>query len=114
MAATGVLAFLAGSAAVYFLMGSSSADVKARALAPAPETQTEAPLVHVEQPAPKKGSFQRAVASGVSSDSTIFSGSKAGEPGAKPAESGAYVDHQPQKWSDTVETFKQFVKPEQK
>ena len=114
VAATGVLAFLAGSAAVYFLMGSSSADVKARAVAPAPETQIEAPLVHVDQPGPKKGSFQRAVASGVSSDSTTFSGSKAGEPGAKPAESGAPVEHQPQKWSDTVETFKQFVRPEQK
>ena len=114
VAATGVLAFLAGSAAVYFLMGSSSADVKSGAVAPAPETQIEAPLVHVDQPAPKKGSFQRAAASGVSSDSTAFSGSKAGEPGAKPAESGAPVEHQPQKWSDTVETFKQFVRPEQK
>jgi hypothetical protein len=114
VAATGVLAFLAGSAAVYFLMGSSSADVKARAVAPAPETQIEAPLVHVEQPVPRKGSFQRAVASGVSSDSATVSGSKAGELGARPAESGASVEHQPQKWSDTVETFKQFVKPEQK
>jgi hypothetical protein len=113
MAATGALAFLAGSAAVYFLMGSSSADVKARAVAPAPETQIEAPLVHVDQPAPKKGSFQRAVAAGVSSDSTSFWGSKAGDLGAKPVESGASVEHQPQKWSDTVETFKQFVRPEQ-
>ena len=103
VAATGVLAFLAGSAAVYFLMGSSSTDVKARAVAPALETQIEAPLVHPDQPGPKKGSFQRAVASG---DSTTFSGSKAGELGAKPAEY--------QKWSDTVETFKQFVRPEQK
>jgi len=106
VAATGVLAFLAGSAAVYFLMGSSSADVKARAVAPALETQIEAPLVHADQPGPKKGSLQRAVASGVSSDSTTFSSSKAGELGAKPAES--------QKWSDTVETFKRFVRPEQK
>ncbi len=114
VAATGVLAFLAGSAAVYFLMGSSSADVKAGAVAPVPETQIEAPLLHGDQPVPRKGSFQRAAASGVSSDSTTFSGSKAGEPGAKPVEFGAPVEHQPQKWSDTVETFKQFVRPEQK
>ena len=113
VAATGVLAFLAGSAAVYFLMGSSSDD-KARAVAPAPETQIEAPPMRVEQSAPKKGSFQRAVASGVSSDSTAVSGSKAGEMAAKPAESEAPVERQPQKWSDTVETFKQFVSPEQK
>ena len=112
--ATGVLAFLAGSAVVYFLMGSSSADVKARAVAPAPETQIEAPPMRADQPGPKKGSFQRAVASGVSSDSATVSGSKAGELGARPAESGAFVERQPQKWSDTVETFKQFVKPEQK
>ena len=78
VAATGVLAFLAGSAAVYFLMGPSSADVKARTVAPAPEAQIETPLVHVDQPAPRKGSFQRAVVSGVSSENTSFSGSKAG------------------------------------
>ena len=105
--ATGALAFLAGSAAVYFFMESSSADVKARAVAPAPETQIEAPPMRVDQAGPKKGSIQRAGAPGVSRDSATVSGSKAG------VESGASVD-QPQKWSDTVETFKQFVKPEQK
>ncbi len=109
VAATGVLAFLAGSAAVYFLMGSSSSDVKTRAEASAPDTQIEAPPMRVDLSGPKKGSFQRAGASGVSGDSAT--GSKAGELVAKPAESEASGERQPQKWSDTVETFKQFVRP---
>jgi len=111
VAATAVLAFLAGSAAVYFLMGASSEDVKVRAVAPAPEPQIEAPPMRAEQAAPKKGSFQRPVASG---DNITFSGSKAGELNARPGDSEASVERQPQKWSDTVETFKQFVRPEQK
>ena len=112
VAATAVLAFLAGSAAVYFLMGSSSPDVKAKAVAPAPETQIEAPLARADQPSPKKGSFQRTASPAISADSAAFPGSKSDEQGAKPAEPVAPA--QPQTWSDTVQTFKQFVRPEQK
>ena len=113
VAATGVLAFLAGSAAVYFLMGSSSADVKAR-VAPADEAPFEAPLARPDQSGTKKGGFQRAAASGVSGDNAAFAGAKAAEQAARPAESGAPAEHQVQTWSDTVQTFKQFVRPEQK
>jgi hypothetical protein len=112
VAATAVFAFLAGSAAVYFLMGSSSPDVKARAVAPAPETQIEAPLARADHPSPKKGGFQRTASPAVSADSAAFPGSKSDEQGAKPAEPVAPA--QPQTWSDTVQTFKQFVRPEQK
>jgi hypothetical protein len=112
VAATAVLAFLAGSAAVYFLMGSSSPDVKARAVAPAPQTQIEAPLARADQPGPKKGGFQRTASPAVSADNAAFPGSKSDEQGAKPAEPVAPA--QPQTWSDTVQTFKQFVRPEQK
>jgi hypothetical protein len=109
VAATAVLAFLAGSVAVYFLMGSSSPDVKARAIAPA-ETQIEAPLVRADQPNLKKGGFQRTASPAVSADSAAFPGSKSDEERARPAEPPAPA--QPQTWSDTVQTFKQFVRPE--
>ena len=102
VAATAVLAFLAGSAAVYFLMGSSSPDVKARAAVPAAETQIEAPLARADQPSSKKGGLQRTASPAVPADS------------AKPAEAAAPAQTQPQAWSDTVQTFKQFVRPEQK
>jgi hypothetical protein len=108
VAATAVLAFLAGSAAVYFLMGSSSPDVKTRAIAPA-ETQIEAPPVRSDQPSSKKGGFQRTV-SPVSANSAAFPALKSNEQGAKPAEPVAPA--QSQTWSDTVQTFKQFVRPE--
>jgi hypothetical protein len=114
VAATAVFAFLAGSAAVYFLMGSSSPDVKARAAAPAAETQIEAPLARAEQPSSKKSGLQRTTSPAVSADSTAFPGSKSDEQGAKPAEPAAPAQTQPQAWSDTVQTFKQFVRPEQK
>ncbi len=113
VAATGVLAFLAGSAAVYFLMGSSSPDVKAR-VAPADEAQFEAPMARPDLPGTKKGGFQRAAAFGVSGDNAAFAGSKAEEQGARPAEPAVSAEHPGQTWSDTVQTFKQFVRPEQK
>jgi hypothetical protein len=102
VAATAVLAFLAGSAAVYFLMGSSSPDVKARAVAPPAETQIDAPLARADQPSSRKGGLQRTASPAVPADY------------AKPAEAAAPAQTQPQAWSDTVQTFKQFVRPEQK
>jgi len=114
VAATGVFAFLAGSAAVYFLMGSSSSDVKARAVAPAAETQVEAPLAHTDQASPKKGSIQRGASPAALADGASFWGSKPEAQGAKPAGAAAPAERQPETWSDTVQTFKQFVRPEQK
>ena len=93
---------------------SSSPDVKARAAAPAAETQIEAPLARAEQPSSKKSGLQRTTSPAVSADSTAFPGSKSDEQGAKPAEPAAPAQTQPQAWSDTVQTFKQFVRPEQK
>ncbi len=112
VAATGVFAFLAGSAAVYFLTGSSSADVKAKAAATAVETQFEAPTAPADQPGSKKGGLQRAALPAASADSTGFWGSKAEEQGTKSAKPEAPAERQT--WSDTVETFKQFVKPDQR
>ena len=114
VAATGVFAFLAGSAAVYFLMGSSSSDVKARVAAPVAETQVEAPLAHTDQASPKKSSIQRPASPAALSDSASFWGSKGEAQGAKPAGPAAPAERQPETWSDTVQTFKQFVRPEQK
>ncbi len=113
VAATGVFAFLAGSAAVYFLMGSSSSDVKARAVAPAAETQVEAPLTHPDQASPKKGSIQRGASPAALADGASFWGSKPEAQGAKGG-AAAPAERQPETWSDTVQTFKQFVRPEQK
>ena len=114
VAATGILAFIAGCAAVYFLTGSPSADVKARAVSPAAETQGEAPLAHSDQSGAKKGGLQRAASPALSGDGATILGPKAEEQGAKPAGPASPADHQVQTWSDTVETFKQFVRPEQK
>jgi len=113
VAATGILAFLAGSAAVYFLTGSPSDDVKAKAAAHTEELQVRAPPARSDPIGAKKGGVQRAAPSAVSGDSASIWGSKPEEQGAKPAEP-ASAAHQPQTWSDTVETFKQFVRPEQK
>lgn len=113
VAATGILAFLAGSAAVYFLTGSPSDDVKAKAAARAEEIQVGAPPARPDQIGGKKGGFQRAAPSAGSSDSASMWGLKAEEQGAKPADP-ASAGHQSETWSDTVETFKQFVRPEQK
>ena len=112
-AATGILAFLAGSAAVYFLTGSPSDDVKAKAAAHTEELQVRAPPARSDPIGAKKGGVQRAAPSAVSGDSASIWGAKPEEQGAKPAEP-ASAGHQPQTWSDTVETFKQFVRPEQK
>jgi hypothetical protein len=112
-AATGILAFLAGSAAVYFLTGSASDDVKAKAAAHTEEIQIGARPARPDQIGAKKSGSQRAAPSAVSGDSASIRGAKPEEQGAKPAEP-ASAGHQPQTWSDTVETFKQFVRPEQK
>lgn len=101
--ATGVLAFIAGSAAVYFLTGSSAEDAKARVVIPAAETQIEAPLARLDQSAARKNGSEKAAAASW--------GVKAEEEAAGPVASGS---RQPESWSDTVATFKQFVKPEQK
>ncbi len=114
VAATGIFAFIAGSAAVYFLTGSSSVDVKAREAAPAVEMQVEAPMTQSGQPGSKKGNLQRAPSQASSADSAGFWGSKTEEQAPKAANSAAPADHRLQTWSDTVETFKQFVRPEQK
>lgn len=105
LAATGVLAFLAGCAAVYFLTGPSAVDVKARTASPAAETQLEAPLLGPAQSGAKKGAVQKAVTPAVSVENANPWGIS-GEQAAKPA---SPADHQ--SWSDTVETFKQFVRP---
>jgi hypothetical protein len=111
VAATGVFAFIAGSAAVYFLTGPSPVDVKARAAAPAAEIQVEAP---VTQPGSRKGGLQRAPSQAASADSAGFWGSKTEEQPPKAADSATPAERRIQTWSDTVETFKQFVRPEQK
>ena len=106
VAATGVLAFIAGSAAVYFLTGSSAADVKTRGIIPAVETQIEEPLVRLDQSAARKSGSEKAAA-------TPW-GVKAEDVAAQPADPRASGGRQLESWSDTVATFKQFVKPEQK
>lgn len=103
VAATGVLAFIAGSAAVYFLTGQSDADVKAKAVIPAIEMQEGAPLVRVDQSAARKSGSEKAAAASW--------GVKAEDVAAEPVASGG---RQHESWSDTVATFRQFVKPEQK
>ncbi len=116
VAATGVLAFLAGSAVVYFLMDSTPSDVAERPAPPVVETRTEAPLARIDQTSAKKGRFQQPASSAVSGDSPASSWSKAGAAQeTRPAEPAASSgDRQGQPWSDTVEAFKQFVRPEQK
>ena len=113
VAATGVFAFIAGSAAVYFLTGPSPVDVKARAAAPPAEIQVEGPVTQPGQPGSRKGGLQRAPSQAASADNAGFWGSKTEEQ-AKAANSATPAEHRLQTWSDTVETFKQFVRPEQK
>ncbi len=114
VAATGIFAFIAGSAAVYLLTGPSSGDVKIKAAAPTAEIQVEAPMMQSGQPGSRKGGLQRAPSQAASADSAVFWGSKTEEQAPKAAEPTAPVEHRIQTWSDTVETFKQFVRPEQK
>ena len=112
VAATGVLAFLAGSAAVYFLTGSPSADVKAKASAS--EMPLEAPLARQDLTGNKKGTVERRASPAASNDAATLWGTKAEVQGANAAESTSSGERQGQSWSDTVATFKQFVKPEQR
>ena len=114
VAATGVFAFIAGSAAVYFLSGPSPVDVKARAAAPAAEIQVEAPMTQLGQPGARKGGLQRTPSQAASGDSAAFWGSKTEEQAPKAADPATPAERRLQTWSDTVETFKQFVRPEQK
>ena len=106
VAATGVLAFIAGSAAVYFLTGAPAADMKARDSIPAAEMQAEAPLVRPDHPSARR--------SGPENTGAAPWGVKAEEMAARPAEPAASGGRRLESWSDTVATFKQFVKPEQK
>ncbi len=111
VAATGIFAFIAGSAAVYFLTGSSSPDVKASIAAPVVEAPIEASVTQSAQPGSKKGGLQRGPS--FSADTTGFWTQKAEDQAPRVAESVA-PPARLQTWSDTVETFKQFVRPEQK
>ena len=115
IAATGIFAFIAGSAAAYFLTGHPSPDVKERAVAPSAETQADLSAARPDQVSSKKSDFQRGNAQASSADSTAgFWGPKADEQASKPAEHEPPAAQPLATWSDTVETFKQFVKPEQK
>ncbi len=120
IAATGIFAFLAGSALVYFATGSSSSDVKANVPPPAIDAQLDSWMSRADQVSAKKSSLQRA------SEPSIAPAPRVSEPrtfelpaapvrtmvmeNADSAGAKAPAPQQAQTWSDTVATFKQFVK----
>ncbi len=141
IAATGIFAFLAGSAVAYFVTGSSPSDVKANVAAPSIDAQLDSWMARPDQVTSKKGGLQRA------SEPSTAPQQRAAEPSVPPVQrtfelpaapvrtmvmesgesGGANLEDRPkqeeaaapagqrvQSWSDTVETFKQFVKSDAK
>ncbi len=110
IAATAVVAFITGCAAAYFLTGASTPNA-GNAVTPGADVQVDT-AQRPDQPSSKKGALQRAQP--VPADSQVSWGSKVDDQVTKQAEPGTGPAKPLASWSDTVETFKQFVKPEQK
>jgi hypothetical protein len=123
IAATSIFAFLAGSAVVYFATGSSSSDVKANVAAPSIDAQLDSWMSRPDQVSSKKTGLQRALEPSPAPVQRVSEPRTFELPAApvrtmvmESAESAgekAQAPQQVQTWSDTVETFKQFVKPDQ-
>jgi hypothetical protein len=108
--AAGVCILVSGAALTYFVAGSSSADVTQ---ASDNVTPSLAAIAREEGAAPAKGGFQRAQAQAAPALPSLFSNVivDAPESAPRPAANGTQQAG-PSNWSETVETFREFVKAE--